>query len=187
MAQVGYLLRLAARLKIDAVCKKMHGWLKENPDEKLVVMCIHRDIGESLVKNISVKSIQIHGGVTGKDRQLAVDVFQRDPETRLAVCNIKAAGIGVDGLQKAARRLSFVELWWNPSTHFQCEGRLERIGQEREILIDYIVGKGTIEERLCRILQSRQKVASAAIDGDKEVATFNIYEELLNEMKKESK
>lgn len=182
LVQVGYLLRLAARLKMRSVVDWANRFLRES-DEKLILFAVHTKAIELLQRRVEAKSVTIDGSVTGRRRELAKDQFQRDPKTRLMIANIKAGGVGLT--LTASSTVGFTELWWRPGDHIQAEDRIHRIGQTKVSWIYYLIAGGTIEERLCRILQEKQAVISAVLDGGPVGADLNIYEELLDELEKE--
>lgn len=176
LAKVGYLLRLCADLKLDAVIDHINQFFRDNPGKKLVVMAVHKKIIKEILARVHQKSIVIDGSVTGMLRHEAVLQFQKDPHTLLAVCNIKAAGVGIN--LTAAATLMFVELWWNPASLLQAADRIHRIGQLWPVDIQYLISMGTIEKKLCRILQARQIIANRTIDGTDRI-DFSVYDELV--------
>lgn len=181
MAKVGYLLRLCAKKKLKAIVSKVNKFLTDNPNKKLVLMGIHQKALRVLEKRIHFPHVTIDGHVAGRKRQTAIDQFQHDPKIRLAICNMLAAGVGIT--LTAAHHLWFFEMWHNPAAHNQAADRVCRIGQHHPVTIEYLIAEGTLEEKLCRILQERQKVVSATMDGVEctdDNAEFNIYDELLD-------
>ena len=183
LVQVGYLLRLAARLKMRAAVNWANTFLEET-DEKLVLFAVHRKAIECLQRRVKAKSVVIDGSVVGRKRQLAVDQFQNDRKTRLCIGNLKAAGVGIT--LTAASTVGLLELFWNPAVMIQAEARVNRIGQTDVAWAWYLVAAGSIEERLCRILQERQGIMDAVLDGGPVPDSLNIYEELLDELEKEA-
>lgn len=164
LAKIGYLLRLAARLKLRAVVDWTNRFLEES-NEKLVLFAIHQKMIEALHRRVEAPSVVVNGSVTGRHRKAAVDRFRNDPSCRVFIANIKAAGTGVDGLQDTCSTMAFAEMWWRPGDHVQAEDRLHRIGQHDVSWINYLVAGDTIEEKLCRIIQEKQTVFRAALDG----------------------
>lgn len=184
LVKIGYLLRLCAKLKIRSVVDWTNRFLEET-DEKLVLFAIHKKAIRVYKRRVDVKSIIVDGSVTGRKRQNAIDQFQKDPDTRLAICNLKAGGVGIN--LTAASTMAVTEFWWNPGVHLQAEARIDRIGQKRKVRIYYMVSGGTLEERLCKLLQSRQETLSQAFDGEESSKDFNIYDELIRTVKRELK
>jgi hypothetical protein len=48
-----------------------------------------------------------------------------------------------------------VDLPWNPMQIEQRLGRLHRVGQDHEVLLTNLVAKGTIEQRILQVLESK--------------------------------
>lgn len=186
VVRIGYLLRLAAKLKVRSVVDWANSFLYEYPDEKLVLFAIHSKMIKVLQRRVKAKSVTVDGTVVGRRRKLAVDTFRRDRDTRLFIGNIRAAGTGVDGLQEVCSNAAFTELWWRPGDHIQAEDRLHRIGQEGSTWISYLVAGGTIEEHLCRIIQEKQEVIHATLDGAGEVADLDVFDQLLAVLREEA-
>lgn len=184
LSQSGEILRLIARLKIKKVVEWCNDFL-ENTDEKLCLMGIHHKALDVFERRINAKSIRIDGTVQPKQRHLLIQQFQRDPETRLCIGNIQAAGTGTDGLQKACSTMAIAEIPWKPADLNQLEDRLYRIGQKNAVGIYYLIARNTVEERLCRILQEKQTVLSNVLDGGRLPDDLDLYELLLELIEEE--
>ncbi len=178
MVRVGYLLRLAARLKMKSVVEWVNHFL-ESVDEKLVLFAVHTKAIDTLKRRCKAKSVVVDGSVTGRDRKAAVDQFRRDRKTRLFIGNIKAAGTGIDGLQTVCQTAAFAEMWWSPGTMIQAEDRIHRIGQEGSAQIVYFVARKTIEEKLCKTLQAKQAVIDETLDGTAVVDNLDVFSQFV--------
>ena len=95
MVKAGYLLRLAAKLKLKQTVNWINEFL-ETTDKKLVVFAIHKKMIQALERRIDCNHIAIiDGSVTGRHRQQTINAFQKDKKTRVLIGNIKAAGVGI--------------------------------------------------------------------------------------------
>lgn len=166
VVKLGSLLRLAARLKAKAVVEWINTWLTENPGEKLLVFAIHKQMVSLLARRIDTKCVTISGATSADNRQAAKVQFIENPEVRVLVGNIRAAGTGIDGLQQVCSTVVKAELWWQPAVHVQAEDRVFRIGQEKTAWIHYLVATGTIEEALCAVLQEKNRILHGVLDGE---------------------
>lgn len=162
MTRLGYLLRLAAKLKLPYVVEWCQQFLDQT-GEKLVVFGVHHEVLGELRQSLKAKSVLIDGSVTGSRRQQLVDQFQQDSKTRLFLGNLRAAGVGLT--LTAASTVAFAELSYRPADLLQAEDRVHRIGQVNPVAEYYLVAHGTIEEKLCRVLQKKLEVISSIIDG----------------------
>ena len=70
--------------------------LCDNPKLKFLVFCYHHAMMDGVSQTLwdkGVKYVRIDGTVKGVDRQAATHQFQNDPDTRVAVLSILAAGV----------------------------------------------------------------------------------------------
>ena len=185
LVKMGYMLRLAARLKLKYVVEWINQFLHDS-DEKLVVFAVHRKMIEALQRRCSGRSVVVDGSVTGRKRRQAIRQFQNDKRTRLLIGNIKAVGTGTDGLQRVCSTAVFAELTWTPGAHVQAEDRIHRIGTTDKARIFYLVAHSTIEEKLCQIIQDKQEVLSAVLDGEGEGESLSVFDELILQLGKEN-
>jgi len=181
VVKVGYLIRLAARLKMKAAVEWINQFLIET-DEKIILFGVHKKALDVLQRRVKGKSVRVDGGVTGKHRQAAVDQFQMDEKTRVFIGNIKAAGVGLN--LTAASTVGFVELGWRPADLLQAENRPHRVGQINPVTVWYLVAGGTIEEKLCKLHQKKQTTIDSILDGEAVVDSFDLYDELIAELEK---
>lgn len=174
LVKMGYLKRLAARLKMDAVFHWIDDFLN-NSDGKIILFGVHTKILDTLEARYGHISVRVDGGVVGKRRQMMFDKFRMDKKTRIFIGNIDAAGTGWNGT--IASTVAFVELSWTPGKHTQAEDRIHRIGQKNAAQCFYLIARLTIEEDLCQIIQQKQKVLSATLDGG-EGDDLDIFDQL---------
>ncbi|KKN88414.1 hypothetical protein LCGC14_0249770 [marine sediment metagenome] len=178
MVRLGYLLRLAARLKLKSVVRWINRFHLESEDEKLIVFAHHKGMIRVIKKRCRAKSVVIDGSVAGQRRKAMADQFQQDKKTRLLIGNIQAAGVGLT--LTAASTVAFAELDWVPGNMLQAEDRPHRIGQTKTVWIYYLVAGDTVEEKLCKVLQEKQKIITRILDGDLgDGKEFDVFNELL--------
>lgn len=166
LVKLGYLKRLAAELKIPQVISWIKDFLEES-NGKLLVFGIHVVVLDALQKAFPGICVRVDGSVTGANREAAVEAFNTDKKIRLFFGNIDAAGVGWSC--RSASDVLFAELSWVPGKHIQAEDRIHGIkrGVEgKKSSNHYLVAKGTIEEKLCMILQDKQGVLDRVLDGN---------------------
>jgi SWI/SNF-related matrix-associated actin-dependent regulator of chromatin subfamily A-like protein 1 len=159
-------------------------WIKDylETGNKLVVGCIHRDINNLIFQKFKKEAIQLMGGLDAKEKQKRVDKFQGNKKIRLAVCNLKTAGEGIDLF--AANATLTLEIMWNPAIHKQFEARVHRIGQKaNKVFAYYGIGVNTIMEEKAKWIDKKQKHASLVMDG---IVVDKSLTKLLKEAEKES-
>lgn len=178
LTKIGMLLLITARQKLRAPVEWASKFLEET-DEKLGLFAINRAATDVLQRRIGVKSVTINGDMSSTARHDAVMQFQHDPDTRLLI-GTRAAWTGINAT--AASNGGVLQFFWRPGDHLQLEGRLNRIGQTKPVTMHYFVAVGTIEERLCELLQDKQEVISSVLDGGKTPEDLNIFSLLLDEL-----
>lgn len=180
LVQMGYLKRLASSLKMKGVFRWIDNFLEEN-DGKLAVFGIHKNILRPMYERYKSISVIVDGSIRGRKRKAAVKTFQRNKKCRLFIGNTTAAGTVIE-LSKASA-MAAVEMDWTPGEMTQVEDRIYEEG-EKAIIVYYLVAKNTIEEKLCKILQSKQDVLSKVLDGGKGKNRLNVFDLLEKELKK---
>jgi SWI/SNF-related matrix-associated actin-dependent regulator 1 of chromatin subfamily A len=176
IVQLGYLKRLAAHEKLPAIIAWIRDYL-EGTEDKLAVYGVSKDvIRNGLYQEFKRTAVCIDGDTPQEKRRGIVNQFQTDKRVRLFFGNVVAAGTGI-GLV-AAPQLAFAELDWVPGNHTQVEDRIHRIGQNRHTNIIYFVARGTIEERLCGIIQAKQEVITEVLDGKQVKRDLDLFDQL---------
>lgn len=142
-------------------------------ENKLVVFAYHRDILERLEREFrEVGTVLIYGGVTAKQRSESVDRFQRDPNCRLFLGQITAAGQGIT--LTSARTAVFAEISWTPGEVLQAVDRIHRIGQTHGVLIQFLVYQDTLEEFMLRTIIDKKQTIENIVERKGEEQTPNV-------------
>jgi hypothetical protein len=106
---------------------------------------------------------KITGDTPAEERQAVVERFQKDPATRLLVCNVRAGGVGLT--LTAASNVAFCELGWTPAEHDQAEDRCHRIGQRGSVGAWYLLAKDTIDTEIHALIEKKQATVNVATEG----------------------
>ena len=179
LVQIGILKGISARGKIDTVVEHVNEVTKAG--EKIVLFCHLREVGTAL-KEAFPDACVIRGGMAGHMKQANIDRFQNDPEAKIIICSIKAAGVGIT--LTASSRVSFIELPWHPADLEQCEDRAHRIGQHDSVQCTYFLGKGTIDNYIYQIIDRKREIANL-VTGDVNEIEVKIQNELFELLLKE--
>jgi SWI/SNF-related matrix-associated actin-dependent regulator 1 of chromatin subfamily A len=136
-------------------------WLLDEFDggmEKIVIICVHREVIETLAEKLQKEEIAAfiyYGGMTAKQKDEAKFAFIRYKGKAVMVAQIDAAGTGVDELQKATGRMLFVEWSWVASHNDQALDRLDRIGQQDNVLGQFAAFEGSLDGAIMSVAARR--------------------------------
>jgi non-specific serine/threonine protein kinase len=124
----------------------------------------------------------LHGGTPVGKRREFVKQFQEDESIPFFVLSLKAGGSGLN--LTAASHVVHFDRWWNPAVENQATDRAFRIGQHRNVLVHKFICRGTIEQRIDELIQSKQALVSDVIEGSREINLTEMSDkELLNLVK----
>ena len=104
----------------------------------------------------------ISGDVPPEDRAGIIDRFRSSPEHKALILSLRVGGLGLN-LQNASY-VFHLDRWWNPATERQAEDRAHRWGQTVKVNVIKYSCVGTIEERIDRILESKQELFAQLVD-----------------------
>ncbi len=162
-SHVATLRRLTGLAKVAPVVD----WAKdfiEGSDRKLVLFAHHREVVSGLVDGCS--EFTEVACVTGdtRDRQREVDLFQTDPNTRIFIGQLQAAGTGIT--LTAASDVVFAECSWVPADNSQAAMRVHRIGQRDACLIRFATLAGSIDEQISRAVARKSADIARVLNVD---------------------
>lgn len=171
LAKLNEMRKKSGEIKLPGVIEWIEDFLK--CDGKLAVFAHHRNVVEEIHRSFP-DSVVVYGGMNESKKEKAVQAFQHDPNVRLFVGNIKAAGVGID--LTASSNVAFAELPWTPADLIQAEDRCHRIGQKSSVNVFYLIAPETIDGRMMEILDRKQRIVDAVLDGkayEKNVTIIN--------------
>ncbi len=145
--------------------------------EKVLVFTQFREmtgpLGGFLESVFGGPGLVLHGETAVKKRQELVRRFQEDERERFFVLSLKAGGAGLN--LTAASHVVHFDRWWNPAVENQATDRAFRIGQTKNVLVHKFVCRGTVEEKIDELMESKSRLAKDILEGGAEL--------LLTEMK----
>jgi SWI/SNF-related matrix-associated actin-dependent regulator 1 of chromatin subfamily A len=148
--------------KIPHMIEHLDDSLETSP--KIIVFAHHLDVIEALADHYGDQCVTLTGQHSPAQRQAAVDRFQQDPNCRVFIGNIIAAGVG--WTLTASSHVVFCELDWRPGIVSQAEDRANRIGQKNMVLVQHLVFEGSIDAAMATKIISKQEIISTALDRE---------------------
>jgi non-specific serine/threonine protein kinase len=138
--------------------------------EKVLVFTQFREVVDPLASFLTGvfrrPGLVLHGGTAVAQRRQLVEAFQRDDGPPFFILTVKAGGAGLN-LTQAAHVLHF-DRWWNPAVENQATDRAFRIGQKQNVLVHKFICRGTIEERIDRVIEDKKSLAADLLEGGAE-------------------
>ena len=109
------------------------------------------------------RGLVLHGETEVKKRKDLVRQFQEDESVPFFVLSVKAGGSGLN--LTAASHVIHFDRWWNPAVENQATDRAFRIGQNKNVLVHKFVCRGTVEDRIDQMIESKQQLAGDFLSG----------------------
>ncbi len=106
----------------------------------------------------------LSGATEVKKRRELVRSFQEDESVPFFILSLKAGGTGLN--LTAAQHVVHFDRWWNPAVENQATDRAFRIGQTRNVLVHKFVCRGTVEEKIDQLIESKRGLARDLLEGD---------------------
>lgn len=119
---------------------------------------------QQLQERFGKETLFLHGGVFKGMRDNMVKRFQESDGAQFFILSLKAGGVGLNLTN--ANRVVLYDRWWNPAVEQQAIDRAYRIGQARNVQVHVFCCKGTLEERIDELLESKKEVANRVIENN---------------------
>jgi len=119
----------------------------------------------------------LHGETPVSKRQELVRRFQEVEEVGFFVLSLKAGGAGLN--LTAASHVVHFDRWWNPAVENQATDRAFRIGQKKNVLVHKFVCRGTVEEKIDQLIESKRQISKDVLEGGAELVLTELKDEEL--------
>jgi len=151
--------------------------IKDMVDQGLrfIVFCFHKSFMDE-IQQILGSHIRIDGNTPVPKRQEYVDQFQ-EGKVQVALLSLLAASTGFT--LTSTSLMVFGELYFVPGTMMQAEDRIHRIGQTQSCDIRYIIGEGTLDDYIFKMIVRKLGTLDSVLDcrdDRKFVNNQSIYE-----------
>ncbi|MDI9335260.1 MAG: DEAD/DEAH box helicase [Cytophagales bacterium] len=151
--------------------------------EKMLVFTQFRETTEPLAAFLGSifgrEGLVLHGGTPVAKRRELVKRFQEDDQVPFFILSLKAGGSGLN--LTAASHVIHFDRWWNPAVENQATDRAFRIGQKRNVLVHKFVCRGTVEERIDQMIESKQALSRDVLQNETELQLTELSDkDLLN-------
>jgi non-specific serine/threonine protein kinase len=184
---------LAMLMRLKQICNHPSHWLNDNVwaeedsgkwarlreiaevvaarQEKMLVFTQFREMTAPLAGFLGQvfgrAGLVLHGDTAVKDRKTLVQRFQDDETVPFFVLSLKAGGSGLT--LTAASHVVHVDRWWNPAVENQATDRAFRIGQKKNVLVHKFICRGTVEEKIDALIDSKKGLSDELLAGGGEI------------------
>jgi superfamily II DNA or RNA helicase len=184
---------LAMLMRLKQVCNHPSQWLNDNVwaeedsgkwarlreiaevvaarQEKMLVFTQFREMTGPLATLLGQifgrTGMVLHGETAVKNRKTLVQRFQDDEAVPFFVLSLKAGGTGLT--LTAASHVVHFDRWWNPAVENQATDRAFRIGQKKNVLVHKFICRGTVEEKIDALIDSKQGLSDELLKGGDEI------------------
>lgn len=149
--------------------------------EKMLVFTQFREVTVPLAAFLSEvfgrPGLVLHGETEVKKRKDLVRQFQEDESTSFFVLSLKAGGSGLN--LTAASHVVHFDRWWNPAVENQATDRAFRIGQTKNVLVHKFVCRGTVEEKIDELIESKRQMSHELLEGGADLLLTEMTDEQL--------
>ena len=139
--------------------------------EKMLVFTQFREMTAPLASFLGGvfgrSGLVLHGETAVKNRKALVQRFQDDESVPFFVLSLKAGGSGLT--LTAASHVVHVDRWWNPAVENQATDRAFRIGQKKNVVVHKFICRGTVEEKIDRLIESKRGLSDELLAGGGEI------------------
>jgi superfamily II DNA or RNA helicase len=115
---------------------------------------------EAQINEAGIETVLLTGDT--KDRDTPISRFQNG-EVPVFLLSLKAGGVGLN--LTAADTVIHYDPWWNPAVEAQATARAHRIGQDKPVFVYKLIARGTLEERMLKLIERKQQLAEALLAG----------------------
>ena len=136
-------------------------------NEKVLIFTQFKEITGILDQYLSEifgrRGYVLHGSTPVAKRKLLVSEFQKEASAPYFILSLKAGGTGLNLTQ--ANHVIHFDRWWNPAVENQATDRAFRIGQTKNVIVHKLITRGTIEERIDKMLDSKKSLSDSVIEN----------------------
>jgi SNF2 family DNA or RNA helicase len=158
--------------KIEKLVELIREIRARSNDEKILIYTRHPTTLRYIVEKLhpfNLKIIEFQGGLDREEKTRRINAFKKGEGDILISTDTGAEGLNF----QFCRNLINYDLPWNPMSVEQRIGRLDRIGQKREMYIYSFATKGTMEEHVVDLIINKMCCVGLVI-GELPIILFNL-------------
>ncbi len=131
------------------------------------------DLIEEDLEGLGISSYKLTGSTPASQRQTMTRAFNAGSRDAFLI-SLKAGGVGLN--LTGADTVILVDLWWNPAVEAQAISRAHRMGQTQKVEFFRLITKGTIEEKIQALQETKKNLVTAVLDGNESRSSMTVQE-----------
>ncbi|GLB37463.1 putative SNF2 family N-terminal domain containing protein [Lyophyllum shimeji] len=173
--------------KVQVLLKLLTGYRQEG--RKVLVFSQFTqilDILQAILKHKSINYLILTGSTPVDVRQTLVDEFTEDQSIPVFLLSTKAGGMGIN--LTAASVVIMFDQDFNPHNDRQAQDRAYRIGQKRDVEVVKLISRGTIEEDMLKLGETKLALDEAVagdIEKDESASEREMTTSLMNVLRQQ--
>lgn len=163
--QISTIRREMGAAKLPRVIEHIKFLLEVTEVPKVLVFFHHREVMDRFAQAMGEFGIvELRGGMSVNQKIKSVNDFMTKPEVRIFSGQMQAAGVGIDGLQNVCTHCVVAEASWVPGENEQAIDRLHRQGQHGNVIAQFIVVEGSLDERILAAIIDKTDTIHTSLD-----------------------
>ena len=151
--------------KIDVTVELIQDFIKEK--HKILLFSQFTSVLDSIKKVLESEGIEyfyLDGSTKASERVQLVNEFNESDKVKIFLISLKAGGTGLN-LTSADIVIHF-DPWWNPAIEDQATDRAHRFGQKNVVEVIKLIAKGSIEEKIIKLQESKKEIINEIMSGN---------------------
>ena len=136
-------------------------------EHKILLFSQFTSVLESIKRILEAQGIEyfyLDGSTKASERVQLVNEFNSSDKVKIFLISLKAGGTGLN-LTSADVVIHF-DPWWNPAIEDQATDRAHRFGQKNIVEVIKLIAKGSIEEKIIRLQESKKEIINEIMSGN---------------------
>lgn len=151
--------------KIDVTVDLINEFINNN--HKILLFSQFTSVLDSIKTIFDAEGIEyfyLDGSTKASERVSLVNEFNNSNKVKVFLISLKAGGTGLN-LTSADVVIHF-DPWWNPAIEDQATDRAHRFGQKNVVEVIKLIAKGSIEEKIIKLQESKKEIINDIMDGN---------------------
>ncbi len=184
--ELNEIYKLTQNIDYNAKLKKVFEILKNHSNEKIIIFTEYRASQAYIAYHLDqagYKMIVYNGGLSTSSKEWIKNIFKKDKQIMIST---EAGSQGLN-LQFCNIIINY-DLPWNPMKLEQRIGRIDRLGQTKNVYIYNLATKNTIEEKILYILYKKINLLKDIVGEMEDIITSDNTQfdsEIINIISKE--